>query len=413
MVKDIRIGDFDYELPEERIPKYPLQQRDSCRLLLAAPSRRIYHRVFNELPSLIPPGSLVVCNDTKVINARLLFHKETGAQIEVFLLEPIEPSDYVLAFQSTSECVWKTLVGNLKKWKESKISMKLSIDGNDITLYAEQVGTDLENGVAVRFHWDNPNVNFSQIIDKSGNIPIPPYLHRDSERSDISDYQTIYAREEGSVAAPTAGLHFTPSVFEGLKAHAIKVEKLTLHVGAGTFKPVKSDTIGSHDMHSERFTVTYEFIKALWDWKKRGMPVVAVGTTSVRTIESLPYISEMIRRNDKHPFHVNQWQPYFKEYDDFDSVDSLEFLLEWMKDNGKLELNASTSIMIAPGFRWRITNGIITNFHQPKSTLLLLVSSFLGIDDDYSSWRKIYNEALSHSYRFLSYGDASLLLRPF
>lgn len=411
MVKDVRIEEFDYDLPDNLIPKYPLQLRDTCKLLVMTPSDKIYHRIFNELPDLMPPGSLMVCNDTKVINARLIFHKTTGAEIEVFLLAPISPADYAMAFQSKSECLWKCLVGNLKKWKDEEISLKLSETGDVFTLHANQEGKTEDNGVIVRFSWDNPKINFSQILEKLGNIPIPPYLNRDSEKSDLADYQTIYACHEGSVAAPTAGLHFTPQVFESLNAHAVRVEKLTLHVGAGTFRPVKSVTIGEHDMHSERFSVSYEFIKALLEWKKSGRPVIAVGTTSVRSIESIPYISEAIRLHMDQPFHLDQWRPYSESNNDFDTVKSLEFLKEWMERNGKSEFSASTSIMIAPGFKWRITNGMVTNFHQPKSTLLLLVSSFLGKDGDYSSWRRLYDEALKESYRFLSYGDASLLLR--
>ncbi|MCH5226905.1 MAG: S-adenosylmethionine:tRNA ribosyltransferase-isomerase [Muribaculaceae bacterium] len=407
MVKEIKIEEFDYSLPEGRIPVHPLEKRDECRLLVRSPQGRIYHRKFVNLADLLPPASLLVCNDTKVINARLQFHKDSGAAIELFLLEPVDPSDYALNFQSKKECVWKCLVGNSKKWKEGKIYLNLNVDESSTLMIAAERVRLLDDGASeVRFSWDNIDFTFGRIIEMAGKIPIPPYLNRESEDSDREDYQTVYARVNGSVAAPTAGLHFTPQVFESLEAHGDSVAKVTLHVGAGTFRPVKSDTIGDHAMHSEPFSVTNQLIRQLIEWKTAGKPIIAVGTTSVRTLESLPYIGIALGRGEENPFIVNQWDPYGDKTNDFDTVRSLQYILEWMDKNKVDTLRASTSIMIAPGFKWRIVDGMVTNFHQPKSTLLLLVSSFLGGD----SWRPLYEEALSNSYRFLSYGDASLLL---
>ncbi|MCH5238701.1 MAG: S-adenosylmethionine:tRNA ribosyltransferase-isomerase [Muribaculaceae bacterium] len=408
MVKEISINDFDYTLPDDMIPVHPLEQRDECKLLLRTSSGKIYHRVFKELPDLLPPGALLVCNDTRVINARMQFHKDTGAGIELFLLEPIEPADYVLNFQSREECVWKCLVGNSKKWKSGGIFLILDLPDSkkQLKICAERLRQYPDGSSEVKFSWEGDGISFSQIIEIAGRIPIPPYLNRESEERDLSDYQTIYARAKGSVAAPTAGLHFTDRVFEGLEAHGVEIGKITLHVGAGTFKPVKSEKIGNHAMHSEPFSVNRDFLKKLIDWKREGKPVVAVGTTTVRTLESLPIIGKAIMAGSQDPFRVDQWTAYNDiDTDKLNSINSLEIILKKMEEEGLENLVASTSIMIAPGFHWRIVDAMVTNFHQPKSTLLLLVSSFIGGDD----WRKIYEEALSHNYRFLSYGDASLL----
>lgn len=409
MTQDIRIEDFDYPLPDERIPAHPLDVRDNCKLLLCSPDGRIFHRIFRDLPDLLPPGTLLICNDTKVINARLQFQKESGANIELFLLEPVSPADYALNFQSRENCVWKCLVGNSKKWKRDTISTQVPIEGKGVVELKALRLNILDDGASnISFSWDNPDLTFGQILEYAGRIPIPPYLNRDSEESDNEDYQTVYAKFEGSVAAPTAGLHFTPGVFENLKAHAVEIGKVTLHVGAGTFRPVKSDRIGDHAMHSEPFSITRELIGKILDWKKKGRPVVAVGTTSVRTLESLPYIGHALSAGSADPWHVSQWDPY--DATDFDTVEALEKILETMQLEGLDSFTASTSIMIAPGFRWRITDGIVTNFHQPKSTLLLLVSSFLSSgNDNPTDWRILYDSALSNGYRFLSYGDASLL----
>lgn len=407
MVKDININDFDYNLPEDRIPLHPLEKRDECKLLVFSPKRHIYHRVFKELPDLLPPGAFVVCNDTKVINARLLFHKETGAAIELFLLEPLSPADYQVNFQSRDFCTWKCLVGNSKKWKEGLISATIPIgSGKELKVYARRGEINEDGSSAVTFIWEHPEITFSEIIEQLGKMPIPPYLNRESEDSDLQDYQTVYARVTGSVAAPTAGLHFTPQVFDDLRAHNVGVGKVTLHVGAGTFRPVKSETIGDHSMHSEPFSVTLELIDRLIEWKKSDKPIVAVGTTSVRTLESLPYIGYAFMKGDPNPLFVDQWRAY--EEEDFDTVAALEKLREYVQKSGMKSVSASTSIMIAPGFKWRVVDIMVTNFHQPKSTLLLLVSSFLGGE----VWKYLYEEALERDYRFLSYGDACLFFRP-
>lgn len=404
MVQDISILDFDYALPPEKIPLHPLPDRDECKLLVRTPSGKIFHRKFKELPDLLPPGTLMVCNDTKVINARLLFHKDTGAAIELFLLDPLDPSDYALNFQSRERCVWKCLVGNSKKWKEGEISSEIQIGKESLILKARRLKSFADGASEIEFMWENEDFTFGQLIEHLGKIPIPPYLNRDTEESDLKDYQTVYAKVKGSVAAPTAGLHFTDKVFENLEAHSVKIDKVTLHVGAGTFRPVKSDSIGEHAMHFEPFTVRREVIRDLIDWKSQGKPIMAVGTTTVRTLESLPYIGHNLLTSSADPFIVNQWDPYQK---DFDTIEALKAILHHLDSSGADEITASTSIMIAPGFKWRITDCIVTNFHQPKSTLLLLVASFTGGDE----WRRVYDEALARGYRFLSYGDASLLLK--
>lgn len=405
MVKDIQIDSFDYVLPEEKIPKHPLEKRDECKLLLRSPEGKIYHRIFKQLPDLLPPGTLLVCNDTKVINARLTFHKETGAHIELFLLEPLVPADYALNFQSRESCQWKCLVGNSKKWKEGEIFVKIPY-GRDssLVLKAHRLRSEEDGSSEVEFLWENPDFTFGQLIELIGKIPIPPYLNRDSEDSDLYDYQTVYASVKGSVAAPTAGLHFTPQVFDGIKAHGAQVSKVTLHVGAGTFRPVKSETIGDHTMHSEPFSVKKELIKQLITWKSLEKPIIAVGTTSVRTLESLPYIGHALIKGEENPYNITQWAPYTNV--DFDTIEALKKIEATMNDKKMDNIMASTSIMIAPDFKWRISDGIVTNFHQPKSTLLLLVSSFLGSNE----WQSIYEEALNNDYRFLSYGDACLFL---
>lgn len=406
MVKEILINDYDYNLSEASIPKHPIAVRDECKLLVRSPFGVIYHKIFKDLPNLLPPGSLLVCNDTKVINARLTFFKSTGAAIELFLLEPVEPADYALSFQSRQHCRWKCLVGNSKKWKDGEISTSVPVDEeNEIQLKAIRHDIAEDGASEVDFFWNDPEFNFAQVIEMAGKIPIPPYLNRETEDSDLTDYQTVYARVKGSVAAPTAGLHFTPNVFDNLRTHAVDIEKVTLHVGAGTFRPVKSDAIGEHPMHAEPFTITRVFLEKLIEWKDTDRPVVAVGTTSVRTLESLPYIGRAILRNSPNPFVVDQWEAYDSE--EFDTLEALKLILEKLEKENLDSFTASTSIMIAPGFNWRIVDGMVTNFHQPKSTLLLLVSSFLGGN----SWKTMYEEALKNNYRFLSYGDACLLLK--
>ncbi len=410
MVQDIKISDFDYPLPDERIALHPMARRDACRLLLSRPDGQLSHRRFSELPNLLPPSPLMVCNNTRVINARMAFHKSSGARIEVFLLEPLEPSDYVLAFQCRGRCVWKCMVGNLKRWKDTPLSMTLTIGDREVILSARRLEALDGNAHAVEFTWNDDDVTFASIVDAAGRIPIPPYLGRESEESDTDDYQTVYSEIKGSVAAPTAGLHFTEDVFDALRGHNVDIRYLTLHVGAGTFQPVKSDTIGGHPMHTETFTVEQSLVKALIEALALRRPIVAVGTTSVRTLESLPYLGAAIMRGDDM-LRVTQWEAYDKMIADFDTVEALQALSDYMDTKNITSLTASTAIMIAPGFRWRLVDVMVTNFHQPQSTLLLLVSAFLERNNASSGhqWRHIYDEALKSDYRFLSYGDACLL----
>lgn len=411
-IKDIKIADFDYPLSDERIPRHPLVERDACKLLVSRPDGSVEHSTFSELPELLPEKTLMVCNDTRVINARIRFEKLTGSKIEVFLLEPIFPEDYVLMFQAVGSCRWGCLVGNLKRWKEGPLVKMLDIDGRKVELRATRVRPLEGNGQEILFEWDDPEVTFASVVDAAGYIPIPPYLKRDSEACDSDDYQTVYARVKGSVAAPTAGLHFTPQLFERLRASGVDIAPLTLHVGAGTFQPVKSETIGDHPMHTEVFSVDRDSIEKLINAKREGRKITAVGTTSVRTLESLPYIGAQLHAGDLS-LHVDQWSPYGDSavLPSEDAVKELKHILKYMDEKGVGTLTASTSIMIAPGFRWRVVDVMVTNFHQPQSTLLLLVSSFLDRDPERKrlQWRHIYNEALDQAYRFLSYGDACLL----
>ena len=395
MVKDLRIDDFDYELPEERIARYPLADRDNCKLLVRQADGTLSQHVFTELPSLLSSDSILVYNNTRVINARLRFRKASGAIIEVFCLEPAEPRDYAVSFAQTSSCSWTCFVGNSKRWKEGKLSMQLMTGTKTLTFTAERLSKD-GNSSVVAFSWDNPEVTFSEIISAVGEIPIPPYLNRHTEASDSTDYQTVYSHIDGSVAAPTAGLHFTGRVLEEISRKGIPRRELTLHVGAGTFQPVKSD---------EFIAVPKNLIKELADTDRR---VIAVGTTSVRTLESLYHAGKLIA-NGNWDGEVPQWAPYAdttEEYSaDISVCDALNAISAYLDNRGEDTFIASTRIIIAPGYRYRIVKGMVTNFHQPRSTLLLLVSAFTGGD-----WRPIYDYALANSFRFLSYGDACLLL---
>ncbi len=401
-ITDIRIEDFDYPLPDDRIARHPLAERDACRLLVRRPDGSLLHSRFTELPSLLPPDTIMVYNNTRVINARLRFHKAgpSGALIEVFCLEPENPRDYERSFASTEGCSWLCFVGNSKRWKEGPLLLTLEIGGRTVTLRAERAERR-DNASVVTFGWDSDRVTFSQIIDAAGEIPIPPYLNRSTEESDRSDYQTVFNRIEGSVAAPTAGLHFTPRVLADIDALDIPRREITLHVGAGTFQPVKSDTIGDHTMHSEFISVSTDLIRELAAGQRR---VIAVGTTSVRTLESLYHLGCMVSEG-LAPREVPQWYPYRPEHPDLTTSEALNALAGYLEAHGLDRLVASTRIIIAPGYRYRVVSGMVTNFHQPKSTLLLLVSAFTGGD-----WRRMYDEALASDYRFLSYGDAQLLL---
>lgn len=409
--QEIQISDYNYELPDERIAKFPKEQRDHSKLLLYQQGE-VGEDMFYNLPKYLPKGALMVMNNTRVIQARLHFRKtnekgeNTGALIEIFLLEPAEPSDYEQMFQTTKKCSWLCLVGNLKKWKEGALKRELKIKDETLTVSASRRG---EHGTSqwIDFEWDNASISFAEILDAMGELPIPPYLNRETQESDLSTYQTVYSKIKGSVAAPTAGLHFTDNVLNDLDSHGIEREELTLHVGAGTFRPVKSATIGEHEMHTEYIAVRRHTIERLIAHEGCA---IAVGTTSVRTLESLYYMGlKVIRHPDikEEELHVSQWEPYDDgcKMDDVRSVDALQALLDWMVRHELTVLHSSTQIIIAPGYDYHIVKMLITNFHQPQSTLLLLVSAFVKGD-----WHKIYDYALSHDFRFLSYGDSSLLI---
>ena len=399
--RELDIEEFDYPLPESSIALHPIAQRDKCRLLMRRRDGSLEEHVFSDLPELLPSDALLVANNTRVINARLRFSKPvSGAKIEIFCLEPDAPADYERSFASTESCWWICFVGNSKRWKSGSLTMNLNIDGKEVELEAERVSKE-GNASVVRFSWNDSSVTFSRIIQAAGEIPIPPYLNRNTEQSDLQDYQTVYSRIEGSVAAPTAGLHFTPELFEALRQKGIECEEITLHVGAGTFAPVKSETVGDHEMHSEFISVGKDLIEKL---SHKDVNVVAVGTTTVRTLESLYHLGCLCSEG-KTPDEVPQWYPYSQSHPDLSVEESMKCLLKYLESKNLNKLVASTRIIIAPGYTYRIVKGMITNFHQPKSTLLLLVSAFTGGD-----WRNMYDFAVNNGYRFLSYGDAQLLL---
>ncbi|MCD7852046.1 MAG: S-adenosylmethionine:tRNA ribosyltransferase-isomerase [Parabacteroides sp.] len=402
--QQIRIEDFDYPLPDERIAKFPLPKRDESKILLYKEGK-VGESIFKHITDYLPEGSLMVFNNTRVIQARLLFHKETGAKIEIFCLEPVEPHDYALVFQQTERCRWTCLVGNLKKWKEGLLSKKVQLDGGEIvTLKAEKLQTCGDSHL-IEFTWDHPTCTFADLLDAAGVLPIPPYLNRETEKSDLQTYQTVYSKIKGSVAAPTAGLHFTPEVLADIDAHGIGREELTLHVGAGTFKPVKSETIEGHEMHTEFISVRRSSIERI---KQNLGRIIAVGTTSVRTLESLYYMGVTLASNPEataEELIVKQWMPYEEANNRLTADEALQNILDYLDRHQADKLVTATRIIIAPGYEFKIVRGIVTNFHQPKSTLLLLISAFVKGD-----WRNIYDYALAHDFRFLSYGDSSLLL---
>lgn len=420
--KHIKISDYNYDLPDERIAKFPIAQRDHSKLLVYKHGE-VSDDVFHHLPTYLPQGALMIFNNTKVIQARLHFRKETGALIEVFLMEPAEPTDYELMFQTTGHCSWLCMIGNLKKWKEGSLKRDFEIKGNKLTLSAtmrrgDALGSEAQEMVAkgggtnywVDFDWDNDKVSFAEILEAVGELPIPPYLNRKTEESDKTTYQTVYSKIKGSVAAPTAGLHFTDAVLKDLDAHGIDREEVTLHVGAGTFKPVKSLEIEGHQMHTEYIVVHRRSLEKLI---KHGCRVIAVGTTSVRTIESLYYMGVHLLKHpeaNEEDLHVKQWDPYELSedgnlVDGITPMQAIQSIIDYLDRNGLEALHSSTQIIIAPGYQYKIVKMLVTNFHQPQSTLLLLVSAFLKGD-----WKKVYDYALSHDFRFLSYGDSSLLI---
>jgi S-adenosylmethionine:tRNA ribosyltransferase-isomerase len=402
--KDIRISGYDYDLPDERIAKYPLTQRHMSKMLVYRHGE-IGETRFGQLPSFLPSGSMLVFNNTRVIRARLPFEKETGGRIEIFCLEPVAPRDYALVFRQTRQCVWLCLVGNLKKWKGGALHRVVRPNGETVRLTAERKEA-CGDGHLIAFSWEHPSCTFADILEAAGVLPIPPYLHRDTEEGDLQTYQTVYARVEGSVAAPTAGLHFTADTLAALDKKGIVREEVTLHVGAGTFKPVRSATVGAHEMHSERFAVPRRTIAGLL---RREGGVIAVGTTSVRTLESLYYLGALLSENpvaEESDLQVDQWMPYADgACRNLPLHEALQHILAYMDRQHIDSLSAQTRLLIAPGYTFKIVQGIITNFHQPQSTLLLLVSAFVRND-----WKRIYDYALSHDFRFLSYGDCSLLL---
>ncbi len=407
--RHIHISDYNYPLPDERIAKFPLTQRDHSKLLIYDKGN-VSEDVFYNIPTHLPTGALMIFNNTKVIQARMHFRKETGALIEVFLLEPAEPVDYELMFQTNGRCAWHCLVGNLKKWKEGALHRSFEVNGKEICLSVERLHEE-RTSHWVEFRWDNADVTFAEILDAAGELPIPPYLNRDTQESDKTTYQTVYSKIKGSVAAPTAGLHFTDKVLADIDAHGIDREELTLHVGAGTFKPVKSEEIAGHEMHTEYVCVKRQTIDKLI---AHGGKAIAVGTTSVRTLESLYYMGVKLHDNpnlSEEELHVCQWEPY--EYAErmaaegeqpLSTIEALSEIQAYMERNNRKALHSSTQIIIAPGFKYHIVDILVTNFHQPQSTLLLLVSALVEGD-----WRKIYDYALAHNFRFLSYGDSCLI----
>ena len=400
--QQISIEDYNYSLPDERIAKFPLPKRDESKLLLYRDGK-VSESVFKHITDYLPEGSLMVFNNTRVIQARLLFQRATGAQIEVFCLDPAAPHDYELIFQQTEACNWICLIGNAKKWKEPVLSREITVAGQTVRLSAEKVQSYGETH-QIRFSWDG-GFSFAEVLDAAGELPIPPYLHRKTEESDLKTYQTVYSKIKGSVAAPTAGLHFTPEVLADLDAKGFGREELTLHVGAGTFKPVKSETIEGHEMHTEYISVRRSTIeRVMQNFGK----IIAVGTTSVRTLESLYYIGVTLATHPdatSEELIVRQWMPYEDANNRLTPAEALQNILDYLDKHQLNTLITATQIIIAPGYEFKVVKGIVTNFHQPKSTLLLLISAFVKGD-----WKNIYDYALGHDFRFLSYGDSSLLL---
>lgn len=398
--QSIAIADFDYPLPDDRIAKFPLERRDQSKLLVYC-GGNIEESRFDHVPELLPPDTLLIFNNTKVIHARLFFRKPTGSTIEVFCLEPFQ-MPVALSFEQRGHCTWNCFIGNNKKWKEGSLSRQLDIHGQSVTLTATRRKA-VGNAWIVDFDWDG-GLSFAELIDQAGVIPLPPYLHREAVSSDNERYQTVYALHQGSVAAPTAGLHFSPEVFEALRQKGIATDFITLHVGAGTFKPVSTPTIGEHEMHVEKIEISRSNIECIL--KHLGHTVIPVGTTTVRTIESVYWFGVKLSRNSKlDAMHVMQWDPYELESLSVSTEHAYQNVLQWMEEQGIEQLGGDTQLMIAPGYRYHVISGLITNFHQPKSTLLLLVSALVG-----DAWKECYRYALDHQFRFLSYGDSCLFL---
>jgi S-adenosylmethionine:tRNA ribosyltransferase-isomerase len=402
-MKNINIADYDYDLPGDRIAQYPVKERDKSKLLLFD-CNKISSDIFANIDRYLPEHSLLVFNNTRVIRARLLFQKKSGAQIEIFLLEPVSPPDYETSFASHGPVDWKCIIGNLKKWKTGIIFMNFNINKIEYELYAEKVSPEGETW-RIRFGWNNSNITFSEVLEASGHIPLPPYITREDEKEDSDRYQTVYSSVKGSVAAPTAGLHFTHEVLGRLLEKGIKQVDITLHVGAGTFQPVRAQNISEHKMHCEHFFVTKETINELIENHGK---IIAVGTTSVRTLESLYWLGVKAincLESNVDELKVDQWEPYGSDQK-ISVKTALAALTDLMTKYKCRFISASTKIIIIPGYKFRMITGMITNFHQPKSTLLLLISAWTGTD-----WHKIYKYALENGFRFLSYGDSSLLFK--
>lgn len=408
-IGEIKIEDYNYELPDQRIAKYPLERRDMSKLLFLE-NGDLSEKKFHNISNLLPEESLLLFNETKVIQARLKFQKETfltagrpGAKIEIFCLEPVEPvNDFQLAFQLGSPVVWKCMVGNAKRWKSGKLKSTFHFKGKEICLQAE-IKERLSDSWLVKFSWDEKEVKFHEIIEQNGLTPLPPYLNREAEESDKNRYQTIYANYDGSVAAPTAGLHFTENILNEINQNGIQTAKLTLHVGAGTFKPVSAEKIGEHEMHTERVIVSKSTLLKIKESINK--EIIPVGTTSMRTLESLFWMSAKLNNGDDS-FIVEQWDPYqLKIPIEFDPLTALNLLLDYLEEKKTESLVGETRLMIAPGYKFKFAKGLITNFHQPKSTLLLLVSALIG-----DKWKDAYDFAMKNDFRFLSYGDSCLFL---
>lgn len=401
MIPEIRIEEYNYDLPDGRIAKYPLPERDSSKLLCFRNGRTETYR-FTDMPSLLPEDSMIIFNDTKVVPARLHFQRSSGAHIEIFCLEPVDPEEYVMMFAVTGRCRWKCIVGNVKRWKNDTLNLYNPYDDETIAsmnLKADLIERTGETSV-VEFTWCD-SIPFSRVLEICGSVPIPPYLNRDTEDIDLERYQTLYARYRGSVAAPTAGLHFTENVLEAIRNKGICIDTVCLHVGAGTFLPVKSSLVSEHTMHREPFVVTADFLRRLIAHQGK---LVAVGTTSVRTLESLYYIGvNCIEKG--YPHDVGQWDPYIRSYG-YSLTEALNAIISYMEAKGLDQLQAGTRIIIVPGYDFKIVDILVTNFHQPQSTLLLLISAFLK-----GEWKQVYDYALGNDFRFLSYGDSSILFR--
>lgn len=407
-LRSIQIEDYNYPLPDNRIAQFPLQQRDASKLLILK-DNQISEDVFSNLSNFIPSDSLLISNETRVVHARLLFKKLTGSQIEIFCLEPVEPTnDIQLAFQQKQSCTWQCLVGNARRWKSGTLQLTVPIDNSQLVLRATMKSRQ-DIRFLICFEWFPTHYPWSFVLEQFGKIPLPPYIIRETSESDNTSYQTVFARNDGSVAAPTAGLHFTDKVLKSLAKKNIATHTVTLHVGAGTFKPVSSETIGQHEMHHEQVVVSLDLLQQLLKCKKQKKHVTLVGTTTVRTLESIYWQGVLWSKesNSKPSLHIEQWDPYLDLKDTSITIEqSLECIIEVLKKNNLTELRGTTSLLIAPGYKYRIPDAIVTNFHQPKSTLLLLVAAFIG-----KQWKQVYEFALLYNFRFLSYGDSCLFFK--